>query len=117
MSNSITKTYAVAVDWGKTVATDQKSNGRIIWNNDPTLSHTFTTEESVNSVTDGVRKVLKKYTDDQGAWSEAHTETIRPNQDGAYANREEDIEVSIYAPSKDSSKGDFVRVRAQEAWV
>lgn len=116
MCNSIKKNYMVAIDWGKTVATDRKSNGRIIWHNDPTISNTFTADENVNSVANEVRKVLKNYAEDQGAWSEAHTETVRPYNDG-YANREEDIEVSVYAPCKDPSKGDFVRVRAQESWV
>ena len=116
MCNSVKKKYAVAVDWGKAVATNKKSYGRIIWHNDPALSDTFIAEESVNSVGDGVRKVLKKYADDHGVWSDAHTETPRQCKDG-FMNREEDIEVSVYAPCRDSSKGDFVRVRAQESWV
>ena len=48
MCNSIKKTYAVAVDWGKAVAANQKGYGRIVWHNDSALSDTFTAQENVN---------------------------------------------------------------------
>ena len=109
------KKYIASVDWGNTVATGSKNNGRIIWHNDSDLSENFISDEDLSSVVKEVWKILRKYAEEQGAWSESHTATVRPYKDG-YANREEDIEVTVFAPCKDSSKGDFVRVRAQESW-